>query len=126
MAEPGLAHYVAGWPREDDVGLVAESAEQPVGAAWWRFFDEDDPGFGFVDSASPELAIGVTAEQRGRGIGTQLLTALIDETRARNLPALSLSVEPDNPAANLYRRLGFREIGTFGGSLTMVLELAIS
>lgn len=37
MAEPALAHYVAGWPAEGDVGFVAED-ERPVGAVWWRFF----------------------------------------------------------------------------------------
>lgn len=47
MAEPALAHYVAGWPAEGDVGFVAED-EGPVGATWWRFFSQPDPGYGFV------------------------------------------------------------------------------
>lgn len=123
LAQPELAHYVAGWPRERDAGVIAEVAKRPVGAAWWRIFSEDDPGFGFVDSTIPELAIGVNAEHRGRGIGTRLLTGLIEEATERNLSALSLSVEPDNPAARLYRRVGFQEVRTLGGSLTMVLEL---
>ena len=38
LAEPELAHYVAGWPLERDVGVVAEDGVRPVGAAWWRFF----------------------------------------------------------------------------------------
>lgn len=123
MAEPQLAHYIAGWPRDGDQGVIAEAASQPVGAAWWRFFDPDEPGYGFVDADTPELSIGVLPAQRGRGIGGQLLHALVGEARQRELPALSLSVEMENPAARLYRRLGFREVGTVGGSLTMVLEL---
>jgi len=122
MAEPALAHYVAGWPAEGDVGFVAED-EGPVGAAWWRFLSQPDPGYGFVDDRTPEVAIGLVADARRRGIGTALLKALIEEALARALPALSLSVEPDNPAMALYQRLGFVTVGRVGGSVTMVLKL---
>ena len=50
--------------------------------------------------------------------------ALIECARERAVPALSLSVEPDNPAARLYRRLGFVEVGGVGGAVTMVLTLS--
>ncbi len=106
MSEPLLAHYVAGWPLHGDLGVVAE-AGHPVGAAWWRFFREDDPGFGFVDAATPELSIGVRASWRGQSVGEQLLHTLISHARAEGVGALSLSVEPDNYAAvRLYTRLG--------------------
>jgi len=36
MADPALAHYVAGWPAPRDVGFVVDD-DRPVGAAWWRF-----------------------------------------------------------------------------------------
>ena len=122
MAEPALAHYVAGWPVEGDVGFVAEG-ERPVGAAWWRFFSQSDPGYGFVDDRTPEVSIGLVADARRRGIGTALLEALIEEAIGRALPALSLSVEPDNPAMALYQRLGFVAVGRVGGSVTMMLKL---
>lgn len=122
MGEPALAHYVAGWPADGDVGFVVEDGH-PVGATWWRFFPEHDPGYGFVDDATPEVSIGIIAEARGQGFGTLLLEALIEEGRRRALPALSLSVEPDNPAAALYQRLGFVTVSRVGGSLTMVLKL---
>ena len=54
MAEPQLAHYVAGWPQPGDSGVIAEDTG-PVGAAWLRYFPDSDPGFGFVDAATPEL-----------------------------------------------------------------------
>jgi ribosomal protein S18 acetylase RimI-like enzyme len=123
MADPALAHYVADWPADEDVGFVAEDGS-PVGAAWSRLFPEHDPGYGFVDAATPEVSIGVVDEARGRGLGTLLLAALIAEVRRRALPALSLSVEPDNPAASLYQRLGFVTVSRVGGSLTMVLNLS--
>lgn len=123
MGIPALAHYIAGWPVEGDVGFVVEEG-RPLGAAWWRFFSKHDPGFGFVDEATPEVAIGVVEEARGRGLGTRLLQALIAEAQRSALPALSLSVEPDNPAVSLYQRLGFLTVGRVGGSLRMTLNLA--
>lgn len=125
LRDPALAHYVAGFGEDDrDVGLLAEEDGVAVGAAWWRFLPAEDPGYGFVDEATPELAVGVAAEARGRGVGTALLAALIQEARGRGLPALSLSVEADNPALAIYRRLGFEVVGADDGSPTMLLDLA--
>ena len=122
LAEPALAHYIAGWPREGEVGFVAEDGGQ-VRAAWWRFFPRNDPGYGFVDEATPEVSIGVVEGARGRGVGSLLLDSVVHEARRRGLPALSLSVEPDNPAASVYQRVGFVNVNRRGGSLTMVLNL---
>ena len=101
LAEAALAHYVTGWPDDGAVGLIAEDGTTPVGAAWWRTFTKLDPGYGFVDEFTPELSIGVLYRARRRGIGTGLLQRVIDEAQRLALPALSLSVEPDNPAAEV-------------------------
>jgi ribosomal protein S18 acetylase RimI-like enzyme len=122
LNEPALAHYVAGWPRPGDRGVIAEEG-RPVGAAWLRLFPADDPGFGFVDAGTPELSIGVVRERRGRGVGSLLLGALIARARRDGLGAVSLSVEPDNPARRLYRRFGFEAVGGPGGAVTMLLRL---
>jgi ribosomal protein S18 acetylase RimI-like enzyme len=125
LAEPSLAHYVTRWGGDGDAGVVAVDADdRPLGATWWRFLPADDPGYGFVDEATPEVAIGVVPEARSRGVGSALLDALVTEARRRSLPALSLSVEQDNPAVALYRRLGFVPVATVDGSITMVLDLA--
>ena len=123
IADPHLARYVVGWPRPGDLGVVAE-IDVPVGATWWRYFAAGEPGYGFVDERIPEISIGVVPQARGAGIGSRLLAALIECARERAVPALSLSVEPDNPAARLYRRLGFVEVGGVGGAVTMVLTLS--
>lgn len=123
LGDPDLAHYIQDWPIEGDVGVVAET-NRLVGAAWWRFFPPDDPGYGFVDAAIPEIAIGVVEEARGQGQGQLLLRALIEEGYKFGVLALSLSVDHDNPAKRLYHRNGFREAGSVGGSVTMVLTLA--
>jgi hypothetical protein len=36
LSQPQLAHYVAGWPRRGDLGVIALEERQPVGAAWVR------------------------------------------------------------------------------------------
>lgn len=120
MAVPSLAHYVDGWPRERDFGVLAE-APVPLGAAWWRFFPADDPGYGFVDDTTPEITIGVMEGARGRGIARTMLDALVSEARRRELKGLSLSVEPDNYAMKIYEAAGFRTFGGAVGAITMVM-----
>jgi len=122
MESPDLAHYIAGWPLPGDVGVIAE-ADQPVGAAWFRFFTADDPGYGFVDPTIPEVAIGVRSAWRGQGVGRRLLAALITAASEAGVAALSLSVEVDNGARLLYEQLGFTRVGEAEGEITMLLRL---
>jgi ribosomal protein S18 acetylase RimI-like enzyme len=121
---PDVAHYVDDWPAKVDAGVVASADGTPVGATWYHLLPPHDPGYGFVAPHTPEITIGILAPYRGRGIGTRLLQTLVAHARSQNLPALSLSVEPDNPARTLYERLGFVKVGEEGGSWTMLLELA--
>jgi ribosomal protein S18 acetylase RimI-like enzyme len=124
FSHPQLAHYVAGWPRSGDFGVLALSGQQPVGAAWARVLPESDPGYGFIDSDIPEVSMGVMQAWRGRGVGTRLLNALIVTAREQKLGSLSLSVEPDNYARRLYERAGFRQVDQVDASLTMLLRLS--
>jgi GNAT superfamily N-acetyltransferase len=120
-AEPALAHYISGWQRPSDFGVVAtDQAGEPIGAAWARSFDTDDPGYGFVADDVPEISIAVATAFRGQGVGTRLLAALITEARGRGHKALSLSVEDGNPARALYERAGFVRHSRTGNSDTMV------
>jgi ribosomal protein S18 acetylase RimI-like enzyme len=122
---PGIACYVAGWGRYGDDGVLAvdESSRADVGAAWLRLWPGPDTGYGFVDRATPELAIAVRPARRGQGIGTCLLDALLDRTATR-YRAVSLSVSLDNPAVALYQRFGFRAIAESQGTLLMRLTFA--
>jgi ribosomal protein S18 acetylase RimI-like enzyme len=123
-AEDKAWRYVAGWPRSTDFGVVAEVDGTPAGAAWARLLTADRPGYGYVADDVPELSLGVSPAFRRRGIARALMTELITVARASTpYRQLSLSVDPANPAANLYQSLGFQKIGTVETSDTMVLEL---
>ncbi|WP_158207868.1 GNAT family N-acetyltransferase, partial [Clavibacter michiganensis] len=75
LATPELVHYVSGWPRAGDVGVVAEVAGDPAGAAWARLYSDDDRGYGFVAPDIPELGMALVPSARGRGLGRALLVA---------------------------------------------------
>lgn len=123
LAAPDLAHYVPDLAARDR-GLVMQDEDlYDVGAAWWRFFEADDAGYGFVAPDVAEVTIGLLPPMRGRGLGNRLLAELIALARVEGLCALSLSVEPGNFAARLYRSLGFLQVGTNRGSATMLLSL---
>jgi GNAT superfamily N-acetyltransferase len=119
-----VSRYVRGWGRPGDTAVIALEGGFPVGAAWFRVFTADEPGYGFVDEQTPELAIAVVPSQRGKGVGEQLLLALIDRAREAGYTSLSLSVEPGNPARKLYERHGFEVVDEGAEAWTMVAPLA--
>jgi beta-phosphoglucomutase-like phosphatase (HAD superfamily)/ribosomal protein S18 acetylase RimI-like enzyme len=118
---PSLAMYVQNWGRPDDAGVVAVDSErhEVVGAAWFRRFPKDAPGYGFVEINTPELSIALLPQYRGQGIGSRLLTQLLEIARAQ-YAAISLSVDSNNPALRLYQRAGFERVGMYGTSLIML------
>lgn len=100
--------YLAGWKRMSDDGLVAiGEGDALVGAAWYRVLPQNDPGFGFVAVAVPELIIGVHPLWRARGVGRELLRGIVRLAATQGHARISLSVERDNFARNLYRSEGF-------------------
>ncbi len=124
--QPKLAKYVENWgSKEGDRGVIAILADSQtcIGAAWLRMFKSHNPGYGYVDDYTPELSIAVLPEYRGQGIGTKLLTKLFSEVK-NCYPAVSLSVSSENPALQLYRRLGFEAIAQYNDSLTMKKHLS--
>jgi hypothetical protein len=42
LGTPELAHYIEGWPRPGDIGVIASDKGQPVGAAWLRTMPASD------------------------------------------------------------------------------------
>jgi ribosomal protein S18 acetylase RimI-like enzyme len=121
MTDPGVAHYLHGWPRDGDFGVIAHDEGSPVGGAWCRHFPHEPRGYGYVADDIPELTIGVITQRRGEGIGRHLLGHITQEARRRGIARISLSVEADNPALHLYPTFGFTEINRTANSPTMVL-----
>jgi GNAT superfamily N-acetyltransferase len=117
-----ITRYVNAWGRPGDRCLIALDQFHPVGAAWYRVYRESDPGFGFVDEQTPELTIGVVPSRRGKGIGSELLDALLAKARADGYGRISLSVERTSPAVHLYSSRGFRELRG-DGDIVMIAEL---
>lgn len=59
-----------------------------------------------------EVSIYVAAEARGRGVGRQLLAALVAESEAHGQWTLQASIFPENQASlHLHEALGFRVVG---------------
>ena len=123
LADPLIGHYIEGWPRPGDLGLVAELDGKPAGAAWVRFFPASGPAYGFVAPDVPELVIGLRAECRGQGAGRALLRELADAARAAGIRQISLSAGRANYAHRLYLAEGYRVVGGDDDSDTMVKDL---
>ena len=112
LARPELRRYVENWGRIGDFAIVAlDRLDEPVGAAWFRRFDAEAPGYGFVAPDVPELSIAVYPECRGQHVGGLLLGSLVSRARADGYRAISLSVAVANPARRLYVRHGFEDVG---------------
>ena len=88
--------------------LVAENATgEVVGYASfgdWRPFD------GFCHTV--EHSVYIRADQRGKGLGPQLLTALIERAKACDKHVMVAAIESGNAASiGLHQRLGFAITG---------------
>ncbi len=91
----------------DDRAVVAVSDGRVVGACWVRTTDE----YGHIDEATPSFSVSLYKPYRGKGMGTAMMNALLDELRGAGYSRCSLSVQKENPALRLYERLGFRIVG---------------
>lgn len=122
---PHLKKYHEGWGRKGDTALIALNAnDQPVGAVWFRLFDDFNKGYGYVDSNTPELGIAVSQEARGMGVGTLLMKEIIQKALNNGYKSICLSVDPENSnAVHIYEKLGFKHHGISGTSITMVYRM---
>jgi GNAT superfamily N-acetyltransferase len=124
VEDASLWRYVSGWGRRGDAAVIGLESGFPIGAAWYRLFPREEPGFGFVDDQTPEMAIAVVPSRRGRGIGTELVDSLVELAKEQGYGGLSLSVADESPAMHVFEKNGFEKVEHTDGSWTMRLNLS--
>ncbi len=124
VQEPRNARLWRGWVRQGDLGVVAERAGAPVGAARLRVFSGEELG-PWDDPGTPVLALAVEPLYGGVGVGRLLMSALIEVALTSGVPAVNLTTGTFNEVAvHLYHSCGFRAVGQPGEAVKMRLALA--
>ena len=117
IKQPDLQVYVNGFGEQDgDICLVAECDSKIVGAVWVRIMND----YGHVSDDIPSLAISLLPEYRNKGIGTALMQSMLEKVSNQGYKGISLSVQKQNYAARMYRKLGFNTIEDKDEELIMV------
>jgi len=109
--------------KKDDYCLVAEVKGQIIGAVWVRILADDIKGYGNVDDKTPEFAISLYKEYRKQGIGTLLMKKMISYLIENEYNQTSLSVQKENYAVRMYKKLGFEIIDENKDDYLMLLKL---
>lgn len=100
------------WPLQ----MFEDELAQPETRSYFVAVDALDrviayAGLMCIEPIADVQTIAVVPEREGQGIGTQLLTLLIDEAGRRKAKDVLLEVRADNPRAQrLYRWFGFEQI----------------
>ncbi len=90
---------------DKDLPLLALLDAQPCGQLWCKL-DAADPGLAHL------FQMWVAPEARGSGVGRALLLAALDWARRAGAGRVELGVTlSDSPAARLYARHGFANLG---------------
>ena len=121
LANPGASHALLDWGDSvGDTAVIALVDAIPAGAAWYRFYTEDNAIRGYIDETIPVIVIAVHKNYRRQGIGEKMIAWLLDRASKHNIEKLSLMVSKDNPAIKLYWKCGFLEYADVGDSLLML------
>ena len=124
LEHPEVRIYAEDWgKREGDIGVAGELAGEarPIGACWMRHVT-GGRGLAYIDEETPQLGIALFAPFQHRGYGEPLMRAALAAAAPR-YRRVALSVHPENPAANLYRRCGFVQVDVRRTYRIMVCEL---
>lgn len=107
---------------KNDNCLVAEVNNKIIGACWTRIMND----YGHIDDNTPSLAISLYEEYRGQGIGTKLMTNMLQLLKEEGYKKVSLSVQKNNYATNMYKNLGFKIIKESKEEYIMLRNLELS
>ena len=124
LADPQVNKALAAWGESaGDQGVVAMHNNTPIGAAWYRFWTDENNIRGYIEESIPALIIAVHSDYRDRGIGKQMLEWLVGHATTEGIEKISLMVAKDNQAINLYRKCGFTEYADRGASVLMLRHI---
>src|SRR5699024_10837052 len=105
--------------RKHDKALVAETQGKIVGAIWVRIMDD----YGHIDNDTPSLAMSVSKEYRGLGIGSSLLKELLSALKSVGYSKISLSVQKANYSVKMYKQAGFTVVDENSEEYIMVVKI---
>ncbi len=118
--QPELQVYIKNFGTEkDDMCFVAEADNTVVGAVWVR----DMQDYGHIADGVPSFAISLYKQYRNLGIGTKLMTTMLDELRNKGYKRTSLAVQKENYAVKMYKKVGFRIIDENEEEYIMICDL---
>ena len=120
LAYPEVSNALVDWgERDGDIAIIALVDSIPAGAAWYRFYTDENSIRGYIDETIPALVIAVHKNYRRQRIGEKMIEWLIDYASKHDVQKISLMVSKDNHAINLYRKCDFLEFADKGDSLLM-------
>jgi GNAT superfamily N-acetyltransferase len=125
LAYPDVSKALDNWGEKDgDMAVVAHANSVPAGAAWYRYWNDDNFIRGYIDESTPVLVVGVHRDYRRQGIGAKLIKWLVDGASQHAIQRISLMVSRDNHAVNLYKQQGFQEYADTEDSILMVRKIS--
>jgi ribosomal protein S18 acetylase RimI-like enzyme len=110
MTEAPLLEKVSGFQQEliSKNGAVYCAIDNEKVVGWCDVFPMSNPRLAHRGG----LGMGLIPEYRGRGVGTKLLSSVLDHAKRSGLEKIELYVYTSNtPAIALYRKFGFLEEG---------------
>jgi len=122
--QPEIKVFIDNFGKPDDYCLVAEIEGKIVGAVWTRILAGEVKGFGNIDEHTPEFAISLYKEYRGKGIGTELMKSMLQLLKDKGYKRTSLAVQKDNYAVKMYQKVGFEIIKETDEEYVMVCSFS--
>ena len=118
--QPDLQVYVKDFGKnKGDLCLVAQVADEIVGAVWVRIMND----YGHIDNETPSFAISLLKEYRNYGIGTELMKQMLTKLKLEGYKQVSLSVQKMNYAVRMYRKIGFEIVDENDEEYIMICKL---
>lgn len=106
VVREGFATMFEEWARgTDHTGFVAVEGGEVVGMAWLAMLERPPSPERGTRVGGDVQSVYVRASHRGRGIGSELTRAVVDEARRRG--AQRVTVQSSTRAVPVYERLGF-------------------